>query len=62
MKYRSMKIKDKYLACPNIREITIYIIFLPEIPVILLAITIQLYATPPMKNLYLTIFYASPVY
>ena len=61
MKYRSMKIKDKYLACPNIREITIYIIFILGIPLILFAITIQLYATP-MKNLYLTIFYASPVY
>ena len=46
---------------PNIRQLTIYIIFLPEIPVILSAITMQLYATP-MKNLYLTIFYASPVY
>ncbi len=29
--------------CPNIRQLRIYIIFLPDIPAILLAITMQLF-------------------
>ena len=56
-----LKLNYKIPECPNIRQIAIYIIFLPETLVILFAIPVQLYATP-MKNLYLTIFYASPVY
>jgi hypothetical protein len=33
------------IECQNIRQLTIYMIFLPDTPVILSAITVQLYAT-----------------
>ena len=42
---RNYEIKEIFIECPNIRQITMYIIFLPGTPVILFAITIQLYAT-----------------
>ena len=38
-------IYSSILACPNIRQLTIYIILLPALPVILSAIIMQLYAT-----------------
>ena len=38
-------IYGKNIACPNIRQLTICIILLPALPVILLAIIMQLYAT-----------------
>ena len=41
-KYPQQKID---IECPNIRQLTICMIFLSGIPVILLAITMQLYAT-----------------